>query len=196
MISQTAIVSEFAIVDESATIWHFSHIREESRLGKNVIVGEFVYIDKGVSIGDDCKIQNGAKIYSPAILDSGVFIGPNVVLTNDKYPRSINQDGGQKNGDDWVSVGVEIGQGASVGAQSTCVAPVRIGNWSMIAAGSVVTKDVPDFALVAGVPARFVHWVGKSGHKLIKHSNTIWKCPVSSNNFFLNENGRLEMSDV
>ena len=196
MISQTAIVSEFAIVDESATIWHFSHIREESRLGKNVIVGEFVYIDRGVSIGDDCKIQNGAKIYSPAILDSGVFIGPNVVLTNDKYPRSINHDGSQKSGEDWMSVGVEIGQGASVGAQSTCVAPIRIGNWSMIAAGSVVTRDVPDFALVAGVPARFVHWVGKSGHKLIENSKTSWKCPVTSNNFFLNENGRLEMSDV
>ena len=195
MISKNAIVSELAMVEPSATVWHFSHIREGAKVGANVIVGEFVYIDAGIEIGDNCKIQNGAKIYSPAVLSDGVFVGPNVVLTNDRYPRSINVDGGQKKIDDWEMVGVEVGEGASLGAQSTCIAPVRIGKWSMVGAGSVVTKDVPDFALVAGVPARFIHWVGKSGHKLIKQSDKIWKCPVSEKTFALDANGKLEMRD-
>lgn len=135
-------------------------------LGERVIVGRGAYVGTGVQLGDDCKLQNYALVYEPAELAAGVFIGPAAVLTNDKNPRSITPDGQQKSVDDWEMVGVTIGEGASVGARAVCVAPVVIGAWAMIAAGSVVVKDVPAFGLVVGVPARRVGWVGRAGMKL------------------------------
>lgn len=116
-------------------------------------------------------------LYEPAILGNGVFIGPAVVLTNDEYPRAINPDGSLKSGADWNAVGVVIEDGASIGANSTCVAPLRIGKWSLIGSGAVVTKDVPDFALVAGNPARKIGWVGKTGHRLVQSETNTWICP-------------------
>lgn len=117
----------------------------------------------GVRIGDNVKLQNYALVYEPAELGDGVFVGPAVVLTNDRNPRSVGPEGRQKRGGDWEAVGVTVAEGASLGARSVCVAPLRIGRWAMVAAGAVVTHDVPDFGLVVGVPARRVGWVGRSG---------------------------------
>jgi acetyltransferase-like isoleucine patch superfamily enzyme len=135
-------------------------------LGENCIIGRGAYIGTGVHLGDNCKVQNYALVYEPADLADGVFIGPAVVLTNDTYPRAINPDGSLKSGDDWDHVGVTIEKGASIGARAVCVAPVTIGAWATVAAGAVVVKDVPPHALVVGVPARQIGWVGKSGHPL------------------------------
>ena len=117
-----------------------------------MVIGRGAYIGPDVPVGDNCKIQNHALVYEPAVLEPGVFIGPAVVLTNDHYPRAVNADGTPKSAHDWIPVGVTLREGASVGARSVCVAPVTVGRWALVAAGSVVNKDVPDFALVAGGP--------------------------------------------
>ena len=111
-----------------------------------------------------------------------MFIGPAVVLTNDTYPRAVSPDGSLKSAEDWTPVGVTIEDGASVGARAVCIAPLTIGRWATIAAGSVVTKDVPAFALMAGVPARRLGWVGKAGVPL-REENGFWICPVSQTRY-------------
>ena len=118
--------------------------------------------------------RNYALVYEPAKLEDGVFIGPAVVLTNDHFPRAINPDGSLKSADDWEQVGVTCKRGCSVGARSVCIAPVTIGEWATVAAGSVVTKDVPAYALVAGVPARRIKWVGRSGFPLDPDGENKW----------------------
>ena len=132
-----------------------------------------------MKIGDNCKIQNYALVYEPASLGNGVFIGPAAVLTNDQFPRAVNPDGTLKSASDWEAVGVTIDDGASIGARAVCIAPVRIGKWALVAAGAVVTKDVPNFALVAGVPAKRIRWVGRMGLPLEDQGGGSWKCPES-----------------
>jgi len=163
MIDPCANVDERAHVAESATVWHLSHVREHATVGENCIVGRGAYIDIGVSVGNNCKIQNNALIYAPAVLEDGVFIGPAVVFTNDSYPRAVNRDGTMKSESDWDRKGVTVRRGAAIGAGAVVLGGVEIGEWALVAAGSVVTKDVPAHALVAGVPARRVGWVGRSG---------------------------------
>jgi acetyltransferase-like isoleucine patch superfamily enzyme len=179
----TADVAGNAVIGSGSKIWNYAQIRENAQIGDNVIVGRGAYVGSGVVVGDNCKIQNYAHVYEPAILGRGVFIGPAVVLTNDHFPRAINPDGSPKSADDWHAVGVSIGEGASIGASSTCVAPVTIGRWALVGAGSVVIKDVPDFSLVVGSPARRVGWVGKAGHPLKEESAGIWVCPVTGDRY-------------
>jgi acetyltransferase-like isoleucine patch superfamily enzyme len=132
-----------------------------------------------VRIGDNVKLQNYALVYEPAVLGDGVFVGPAAVLTNDHSPRSVDPEGRLKRGGDWQAAAVEVAEGASLGARSVCVAPVRIGRWALVAAGAVVTRDVPDHALVAGVPARRIGWVGRAGVRLVEREGEPggWKCP-------------------
>ncbi len=179
-IHANAIVEISAKVEESAKVWGWSHIRENAILLDKVVVGEHVYVGPGVVIGKNSKIQNRALIYEPAIIESGVFIGPGAILTNDKFPRAITNDEFQKSAGDWNLVGVTIRKGASIGAGAICVAPVEIGEWAMVAAGSVVTKNVPAFALVAGAPAKRIKWVGKSGVPLNKSKDNEFICPQSN----------------
>ena len=177
--SDTAIVAESASIGDGAKIWDYARIRENVALGENVIIGSYVYVGPGITVGRNSKIQNNAQIYEPAVVNAGVFIGPGVIFTNDHNPRAINPDGTQKSASDWQQAGVVVNQGASIGAGAVCVGPVQIGEWAMVGAGSVVTDNVLNFALVVGVPAKQIGWVGKSGVKLIEQSPTSFKCPTS-----------------
>ena len=177
-VTESADVSSDAVIGDGSSIWHLAQVRERAVLGRNCVIGRGAYIGTGVVLGDNCKVQNYALVYEPAKLGDGVFIGPAVVLTNDTYPRAINPDGSLKSAHDWEPVGVTIETGASIGARATCVAPVTIGAWATVAAGAVVVKDVPAHALVAGVPARRIGWVGRSGHPLNERDGR-WHCPVS-----------------
>lgn len=176
VVAPSADVSDRAVIGEGSKVWHLAQIREDAHLGQNCIIGRGAYVGSGVSIGANCKVQNYALLYEPAVLGQGVFIGPAVVLTNDTYPRAVSPDGNIKSATEWVAVGVTIKDGASVGARAVCVAPLTIGRWASIAAGAVVTKDVPDFALMVGVPARRVGWVGRAGFPLTPEGDK-WLCP-------------------
>lgn len=180
----SADIADNAQIGDGTSIWHYAQIREDCTIGNNVIIGRGVYVGNGVSIGAHSKIQNYALLYEPAVLEPGVFVGPGVILTNDHYPRAINPDGSQKNSSDWDLVGVTIREGASIGAGSICIAPVEIGAWALVAAGSTVTKNVPAFALVAGVPAKQIRWVGKAGVPLIDDGAGRFTCPKTGARYF------------
>ena len=176
-ISVLAEVSNQAHIGSNVSVWAFAQVRENAVIGDNTNIGSHAYIDANVRIGKNCKIQTGALIYDSAVVHEGVFIGPGVILTNDKYPRAASVDLTIKSSTEWEKVGVEISTGASIGAGSVCVAPLKIGSWAVVGAGTVATKDIPDFALVVGNPAKQIGWVGKSGKKLIKVKEHIYKCP-------------------
>lgn len=177
-IASNASVSSEAKISENASIWDFAQVREGAVIGENSIVGSYAYIDANVQIGKNCKIQNRALIYDPAVIHDGVFIGPGAILTNDKNPRSISVSGEVKSVEDWDKVGVEVLQGAAIGSGAICVAPVKIGKWALVGAGAVVTKNVKDYALVVGNPARQVGWVGKAGKQLENLNGQHFKCPI------------------
>ena len=176
-VQQTADVDERAILGPGTTVWHLAQIRENARLGTGCIVGRGAYVGPGVVIGDHVKLQNYALVYEPARLEDGVFIGPATVLTNDLHPRSLDVTGKLKRPEDWDASGVIIREGASLGARVVVVAGCVVGRWALVGAGAVVTRDVPDFALATGVPARRTGWVGRAGERLVQTSPGRWRCP-------------------
>lgn len=193
MRAASAFVSAQARVDITAQVWDHVKIRERAEIGPRVIVGQGSYIGPGVQIGADSKVQNLAQIYEPAKIGSGVFIGPSVILTNDREPRAVNPEFVQKTSSDWIPVGVTVLDAASIGAGAVCVAPVTVGRWAMVAAGSVVVRDVPNFALVVGNPARQVGWVGRAGRRLIQTGGGAlhWRCPQTDEKYFQTDQGIL-----
>jgi UDP-2-acetamido-3-amino-2,3-dideoxy-glucuronate N-acetyltransferase len=166
-IHPTADVSDAAEIGAGTSIWNQCQVRENVRIGSGCILSKDVYVDAGVQIGDHVKIQNGISIYHGVTLEDGVFCGPHCVFTNDKQPRAINPDGSLKSGDDWALSTTRVRTGAAIGAGAIIVCGVTIGQWAMIGAGAVVTRDVPDYGLVYGNPARLHGFVCACGGKLI-----------------------------
>jgi UDP-2-acetamido-3-amino-2,3-dideoxy-glucuronate N-acetyltransferase len=177
VVNDTADVDKRATLGPGTRVWHLAQIREHARLGSGCIVGRGAYVGPGVIIGNNVKLQNYALVYEPARLEDNVFIGPAAVLTNDLYPRSVDVMGKLKRPEDWNASGVVVGEGASLGARVVVVAGRVIGRWALVAAGAVVTRDVPDYALVAGLPARQTGWVGRAGERLEAAGTGRWRCP-------------------
>ena len=197
LVHDTADVADDAALGAGTRVWHLAQIREGAVLGADCVVGRGAYIGVGVQLGDRCKVQNNALVYEPALLSDGVFIGPGAILTNDRHPRAVTADGQSKSASEWVAVGVTCLEGASVGAGAICVAPVIVGRWAMVAAGSVVVEDVVDFALVAGNPARRIGWVGPAGVRLVPVDGSdpdAWRCPVGGERYVA-EHSRLRPVD-
>jgi len=154
----TADVSPEAVIGDGTSIWHWAQVRERAHIGRNCSIGKDVYIDIEVVVADDCKIQNFATLYRGVTIGSRVFIGPHACFTNDLYPRAVSPD--------WQVVPTTVEDGASIGANATILCGLTIGRSAMVAAGAVVTKDVPAHALVAGVPAKVIGWVCECGRPL------------------------------
>src|SRR6516164_9238325 len=177
VVAISADIDPSAVVGADTRIWHLAQVREGARLGSGCIIGRGAYVGPGVVIGNNVKLQNYALVYEPARLEDGVFIGPAAILTNDLYPRSVDVTGKLKRPADWDASGVVVREGASLGARVVVVPGRVIGRWAMVAAGAVVTRDVPDYALVAGVPARQMGWVGRAGERLLAKELGRWQCP-------------------
>jgi UDP-2-acetamido-3-amino-2,3-dideoxy-glucuronate N-acetyltransferase len=194
-VQSSADVDDAAVLGAGTVVWHLAQIRENARVGSGCIVGRGAYIGPGVVVGDHVKIQNYALVYEPAQLGNGVFIGPAAVLTNDPYPRSTDITGKLKRPADWTALGVQVLEGASVGARAVVLPGVVVGRWALVAAGAVVTKDVPDFAVVAGVPARRVGWAGPAGVPLADSGNGVFTCPQTGETY-QERDGRLGIAQA
>ena len=180
-----------SLLHHTSVIWPGTLIRAVAAIGASTSIGRDCYVGPGVSIGKNCKIQNQALIYEPCVIGDGVFIGPGVVITNDLNPRAVKPSGESKKNGDWVPKAARIESGASLGAGVITVGGITIGKWAMIAAGAVVTTDVPDHALFAGVPARQIGWVSAEGFKLEAFEDELLRCPSSGKVFRLDANGAL-----
>lgn len=159
-VHETSVVDEGAVIGDDTKIWFFSHIRSGAIIGSGCHIGQNVYVDDYVKIGNGCKIQNNVSVYDGVELEDNVFIGPSVVFTNDINPRAFIKKGHER----YKTTVVK--EGATVGANATIVCGNVIGKYAMVAAGAVVTMDVPDYALVAGVPATIIGTVDRNGNRI------------------------------
>ena len=172
-IHSTAIIDDKVSIGQNVFIWHFSHVMSGSSIGKNSILGQNVMIGNNVRIGKGCKIQNNVSVYEGVELKDDVFCGPSCVFTNVVNPRSfINRKREYKT--------TLVEKGVSIGANATILCGVKLGKFSLIGAGAVITKDVKDFSIMVGNPARKIGWVSTRGHKL----NNDLKCPETGEEFF------------
>jgi acetyltransferase-like isoleucine patch superfamily enzyme len=175
MIHPTAEVEPGAKIGPGSRIWHHCHVRSGASIGANCILGYGVYVDVGVTIGDACKLQNRVSVYHGVTIEDGVFVGPHVAFTNDKRPRAIRADGAPSMDDDWTVSPTLVRHGASIGAGAVILPGITIGEWAMVGAGAVVTRDVPDHGLVTGNPARQTGYVCRCGQG-IQSSSGSWIC--------------------
>lgn len=183
---ETAVIDEGTIIGKGTRIWHFSHIMTGSEIGENCNIGQNVVISPGVKLGRNVKVQNNVSIYTGVICDDDVFLGPSMVFTNIINPRSaiIRKES-------YVSTIVE--KGASIGANSTIVCGNRIGRYSLIGAGAVVTKEVKPYALVVGNPARQTGWISEYGHKLQFDEKGSAICPESGEKYRIQDGNVLKV---
>src|SRR3972149_9236812 len=182
-VDQYAVVDDNVEIGEGTKIWHFSHVQSGAKIGKKCILGQNVNIGNNVTIGNFVKIQNNVSVYEGVTLEDYVFCGPSIVFTNIKDPRSKYPQVGKQ-----YYIKTLVKEGASLGANSTIVCGITIGRFAFVGAAAVVTKDVPDFALVVGNPARIVGWMSEAGVKLKFGSDGIAHCSKSNKKYKL-ENG-------
>lgn len=157
-IHNTADVSEAAIIGDRTKIWNLAQVREKAIIGTDCVISKNVYIDTEVIIGNNVKIQNNVNVYHGVIIEDDVFCGPSMTFTNDMFPRAFNND--------WKITKTLVKRGASIGANATIICGITIGEYALIGSGTVVTKDVPDYALVVGNPGHIIGYVCKCGQKL------------------------------
>jgi UDP-2-acetamido-3-amino-2,3-dideoxy-glucuronate N-acetyltransferase len=179
-IHPTAVVDEGATLGEGTKVWHFSHIMSDAIVGERCNIGQNVVISPGVILGSNVKIQNNVSLYTGVICDDDVFLGPSCVFTNVVNPRSAVNRRGQY-------AQTRVGRGASIGANATIVCGHDIGQFAFIGAGAVVTKQVPDYALVVGNPARQMGWMSEFGHKLLFDEQGQATCPESGEAYRLDQ---------
>lgn len=181
---ETAVIDEGCNIGEGTKIWHFSHVMSNCTLGKGCNLGQNVVVSPGVILGNNVKIQNNVSLYTGVTCDDDVFLGPSMVFTNVTNPRSaVNRR------DQYAKT--HVGKGASIGANATIVCGHDIGKFAFIGAGAVVTKNVPDYALLVGNPARQLGWMSEYGHRLEFDASGWAKCPESGQEYKL-ENNRVE----
>lgn len=185
-IHSTAIVDSGAVIGENSKIWHYSHIMPKVTIGAHCSLGQNVFVANNVTIGNHVKIQNNVSVYEGVVLEDYVFCGPSMVFTNVKTPRSAFP---RNTSNDYQIT--RVCHGASIGANATIVCGVTIGKWAFVAAGSVVTKDVPDYALVMGIPGTVRGWVCECGETL--KGEQILKC--SCNRTYALEKLRLQKKE-
>ena len=166
IIHPTAAVDPGARIGAGTRIWHWTQVREGVVIGSESIIGKGCYLDSGVQIGSRVKLQSNISVFHGVTIEDGVFVGPHVCFTNDKAPRAINPDGSLKGASDWTVSPTLIRYGASLGANATIVCGITVGRFAMVAAGAVVTRDVPDYGLVLGNPARLAGYVCPCGQRL------------------------------
>jgi UDP-2-acetamido-3-amino-2,3-dideoxy-glucuronate N-acetyltransferase len=183
---ETAIVDEGCTIGSGTKIWHFSHIMSNCTLGNNCNIGQNVVVSPEVVLGDNVKVQNNVSIYTGVTCESDVFLGPSMVFTNVINPRSAVNRRGQYSK-------TNVGQGASIGANATIVCGHNIGKYAFIGAGAVVTKEVPDYALVVGNPAKQIGWMSEYGQKLHFNKEGIAVCSESGQEYRIDE-GRVTKS--
>ena len=195
LIHPTAEIDPSVHIGENSKVWHFAQVRKGVVIGSHCILGRGVYIDENIIIGNFVKIQNRSSIYKYCTIEDGVFIGPHVVFTNDSNPRAINLDGSLKAADDWHAGSSRVHYGASIGASSVILPNRVIGKFSLIGAGSVVTRDVSDYAIVAGNPARIRGYACACG-KVLDISSPSVSCHVCHSSYSLHRqvNGAISVS--
>ena len=182
-IHPTADVSDKAKIGEGTKVWHQAQVREGAVIGRGCILGKGSYVDRDVNIGDHCKLQNGVFVFHGFNLEAGVFLGPGVMLLNDKNPRAVNPDGSPKSDADWeVSEGT-VRYGAAVGGGAVVLPGVEVGRMALVGAGSVVTRDVPERGIVAGNPARLRGYACDCGHVLRQRRASSYECPTCGRSF-------------
>jgi UDP-2-acetamido-3-amino-2,3-dideoxy-glucuronate N-acetyltransferase len=171
-IHPTAEVSPEAVIGQGTRIWHQAQVRQGVQIGDECIIGKGAYIDFNVVIGHRCKLQNGVYVYHGATIEDGVFLGPGVMVLNDKNPRAITVDGALKSDADWQVSLTHIGYGAGVGGGAIILPGISIGQWAIIGSGAVVTRDIPDYGLAYGNPARLTGFVCPCGQRLAPAAET------------------------
>ncbi len=180
---ESAYIDDNCEIGEGTKVWHFSHVQTGSKIGKSCVLGQNVNIGNNVIIGDFVKIQNNVSVYEGVILEDYVFCGPSMVFTNIIDPRSKYPQVGSQ-----FYLKTTVKEGASLGANCTIVCGNDIGRFAFVGAGSVVTKNVPDFALVVGNPARIVGWLSEAGKKLAFDKNGFAHCDKSNKNYKFEDN--------
>jgi len=178
---ETAVIDDGCTIGDGTKIWHFSHVMSDCELGKNCNLGQNVVVSPQVKLGNNVKVQNNVSIYTGVVCEDDVFLGPSMVFTNVTNPRSaVNRRGEYEK--------TLVGRGASIGANATVVCGNDIGNFAFIGAGSVVTKNVPAYALLVGNPARQIGWMSEFGHRLEFNDHNMAICPESGEKYELKEN--------